>query len=82
MLQIILAQNRQRAIDGLAQLSNNITILENSNVPSNKNDIINYKNEIKQYNELLQNEDIIMDDIDNILTFISITDKIIINKFT
>ena len=82
MLQIILAQNRQRAIGGLAQLANNIVILENSNVMSNKNDIINYKDEIKQYNKLLLNEDIKMEDIDNILTFISITDEIIINKFT
>ena len=81
MLQIILAQNRQRGIDGLELLSDNIKILENSKVQYEMKKINEYKNRIEESKEILNNENVSMPDIDAILTFIAVTNEQIMNKF-
>ncbi len=81
MIEIILAQNKQRAIDGLEVLSNNINILENSKVEYQIKSIHSYKNEIENSIEVLESEDVTMPMIDDILTFIDTVDKRIIDLF-
>jgi hypothetical protein len=81
MLQIILAQNRQRGIDGLELLSDNIKILENSKVQYEMKKINEYKNRIEESKEILNNENVSMPDIDAILTFVAVTNEQIMNKF-
>ena len=81
MLQIILAQNRQRGIDGLELLFDNIKILENSKVQYEMKKINEYKNRIEESKEILNNENVSMPDIDAILTFIAVTNEQIMNKF-
>ena len=81
MFKIILAQNRQRAIEGLNLLDNNIKILENSKVKYDENKINLYKKELKTNKIILQNDNVSMEDIDKILTFVDITNQVIMDKF-
>jgi|GEM_PF-5713292 len=81
MLQIILAQNRQRGIDGLELLFDNIKILENSKVKYEIKKINEYKNKIEASKEILNNENVSMPDIDDILTFVAVSNEEIMNKF-
>ena len=82
MLKIILAQNRQRAVEGLKLLFDNIQILENSKVQYEMTQIEKYKNQIELSKKILEKEDLTMPQIDDILTFIAITNEIIMNKFS
>ena len=81
MLQIILAQNRQRAVEGLKLLFDNIKILENSKVQYEMTQINEYKNQIELSKEILNNENVSMPDIDDILTFVAVSNEEIMNKF-
>lgn len=81
MLKIILAQNRQRAVKGLKQLFDNIQILENSKVQYEMTQINEYKDQIIISNKTLEKDSLKMGEIDDILTFISVTNEIILNKF-
>ena len=81
MLQIILAQNRQRASEGLKLLFDNIKILENSKVTYEMIEIDKYKKQIELSEEILDSENVSMPEIDNILTFISVVNEKIMNKF-
>lgn len=81
MLKIILAQNRQRAVKGLKQLFDYIQILENSKVQYEMTQIKEYKDQIIISNKTLEKDSLKMGEIDDILTFISVTNEIILNKF-
>ncbi len=81
MLQIILAQNRQRGHEGLELLFNNIKILENSKVQYEIIQIDKYKKQIESSKEILDNENVSMSEVDDVLTFVSVTNEQIMNKF-
>ena len=82
MLKIILAQNRQRAVEGLKELFDNINILENSKVQYNMTQINEYKNKIALNKKILEKENLSMPQIDEILTFVAVTNEIIMDKFS
>ena len=82
MLKIILAQNRQRAVKGLKQLFDNIQILENSKVQYEMTQIKEYKDQIELDTKLLEKENLTMPQIDEILTFVAVSNEIIMDKFS
>ena len=81
MFKIILEQNRQTAKQGMMELLKNIKILENQTIIRYDEDTDMLKNKIEQYTKILADENMVMSEVDEILTFSSVTNELIINKF-
>ena len=81
MFKIILEQNRQTAKQGIMELLKNIKILENQTIIRYEEDTDMLKNKIEQYTKILADENMVMSEVDEILTFSSVNNELIINKF-